>query len=162
MRIEIKPALSQQQKEIITQLWNAEYPEQIKYENVAGFEAFLDRIAEHKHFLLFDENENLKAWLVSFNRENERWFSIIVDGSEQKKGYGTRLLNEVKLHESELNGWVVPDDNFLKTNGEKYLSPLEFYRKNGFTILENITNEKADLYFVKINWKINQLKNILS
>ena len=155
MRIEIKPTLSQEQKEIITRLWNAEYPEQIKYENVEEFEAFLDRITQHKHFLLFDDGENLKAWLVSFNREGERWFSIIVDGSEQKKGYGTRLLNEVKQHENELNGWVVPDDNFLKTNGEKYLSPLEFYQKNGFTILENITNKKGDLYFIKINWKQN-------
>ena len=153
MKIEIKPNLYQEQKEIITDLWNAEYPEQIKYENVAGFEAFLDGITEHKHFLLFDETENLKAWLVSFNREGERWFSIIVDGSAQKKGYGTRLLSEVKQHEEELNGWVVPDDNFLKSNGEKYISPLEFYKKNGFTIFEDVRNEKGNLYFIKINWK---------
>lgn len=154
MKIEINLKLTESQKEIITRLWNAEYPEQIKYEDVAGFESFLDGITEHKHFLLFDENENLKAWLVSFNRDGERWFSIIVDSSEQKKGYGTRLLNEVKQHESELNGWVVPNDNLLKTNGETYISPIGFYKKHGFTILENVRYEKTpEFYFIKINWK---------
>jgi GNAT superfamily N-acetyltransferase len=154
MKIEITPNLSQEQKVIITRLWNVEYPEQLKYENVEGFEAFLNGITEHKHFLLLDDNENLKAWLVSFNREGERWFSIIVDGSEQKQGFGTRLLNEVKQHENKLNGWVVPHNDYFKSNGEKYLSPIEFYKKNDFTILENVRHEKLpNFYFIKINWK---------
>lgn len=153
MKIEIKPSLSKEQKGIITRLWNEEYPEQIKYENVAGFEAFLDGITEHKHFLLFDDDENLKAWLVSFNRDGERWFSIIVDSSEQKKGYGTAILNELKLHETEINGWAVEHNDYLKSNGEKYISPLGFYEKNGFVILKNIRLEKPDYYCVKIIWK---------
>jgi GNAT superfamily N-acetyltransferase len=152
MRIKTTQNLTGAQKKIITELWNSEYPEQLKYNGVGEFEAFLNRNTEHRHFLLFDENENLKGWLVTFRRDGERWFSIIVDSGEQKKGYGTRLLNEVKGMESELSGWAISHDDYLKINGQKYLSPLEFYRKNGFSVMDNVRLEKPDFYAVKINW----------
>lgn len=153
MKIEISPALTDAQKEIITRLWNAEYPEQLKYNGVEEFEEFLNRNSGHQHFLVFDENEDIQAWLVSFDRDGERWFSIIVDGSQHNKGFGTRLLNEVKTRETELNGWAVSHHDYFRTNGERYISPIGFYQKNGFTIREDIRLEKEDLYFVKIIWK---------
>jgi GNAT superfamily N-acetyltransferase len=152
MRIERTRNLTAEQKEIITRLWNAEYPNQLEYDGVADFEEFLGKIAEHRHFLLFDENENIGGWLVSFTRENERWFSIIVDGSRQKKGFGTAILNEVKKLESDLNGWVVAHDEYFKTSGEKYLSPIGFYKKNGFRVLSDVRLEKEDFFAVKIKW----------
>lgn len=152
MKIEIKPALTEDQKEIVTRLWNAEYPAQLRYGGVADFENFLNGLTDHRHFLLFDESGNIKGWLVAFSRDNERWFSIIVDSSEQKKGCGTTLLNEVKKFESRIHGWVVAHDDYLKGSGEKYLSPLGFYRKNGFSVLDDIKLEKAGFVAVKIKW----------
>ena len=152
MKIEITQNLTDAQKDIITRLWNAEYPQQLGFDGVGGFDDFLNGLSRHRHFLLFDEHENIKAWLISFTRHEERWFSIIVDSSEQKKGYGTRLLNEVKKHESEINGWIIEHDDYLNGKGEKYLSPIGFYRKNGFTILPEIKLEKDDFYAIKIKW----------
>lgn len=152
MRIEITPNLTGAQKEIICRLWNAEYPAPLNYGGVDDFAAFLSKITDHRHFLLFDENENLGGWLLSFTRDDERWFSIIIDGRGQKKGAGTMLLNEVKKFENELSGWVVPNDELFKSNGERYLSPLGFYRKNGFAVLADVRLEKGEFQAVKIKW----------
>jgi GNAT superfamily N-acetyltransferase len=153
MRIERKPNLTESEKETIRRLWNAEYPENLRYASAAEFDEFLNKQTKRRHFLLFDENGNLKGWLMTFTRDSERWFSVIIDTGEQKKGYGTALLNEVKRHEGDINGWVVGHDDYLKANGEKYRSPLEFYRKNGFAVLDDIKLEKKDFDAVKINWK---------
>ena len=153
MRIETAADLTVGQKEIVTRLWNAEYPKQLNYGGVAEFEKFLNGISNRRHFLLFDENKKIKGWLVTFTRENEHWFSIIIDNSEQKKGYGTTLLNELKKYENDINGWVIERDDYLKCSGEKYPSPIEFYRKNGFLILPGVRLEKDDFYAIKINWK---------
>jgi GNAT superfamily N-acetyltransferase len=152
MRIETTPELTAEQKEIITRLWNAEYPSELKFGGVADFEAFLDKQTARRHFLLFDEDENLRGWLMTFTRDGERWFSVIIDTSEQKKGYGTALLAEVKRHEAEISGWVVPHDEYYKTSGERYLSPLEFYRKNGFAVLSDVRFDKPGFDAVKIKW----------
>ena len=153
MKIERTQNLTNDQKKIIIRLWNAEYPAQLAYNSVKDFNDFLSKLGEPIHFLLFDEVENLKGWLASFTRNGEIWFSMIVDTSIQKKGFGTRLLNEVKKFEDEINGWAVADDKYLKNNGEKYLSPIEFYRKNNFEILtgEKLENEKISA--IKIKWK---------
>ncbi len=153
MKIETTQSLTSAQKDSITRLWNAEYPKQLGFDGVSGFDEFLNGLSGHRHFLIFDENKNIRAWLVSFTRDDERWFSIIVDSTEQKKGYGTRILDEVKRNESEINGWIVEHDDYLNGKGEKYFSPIEFYRKNGFSVLPEIQLEKADFYAIKIKWK---------
>ena len=158
MRIKTVKILSNKQKEIITQLWNAEYPEQLNFSGVTGFEEFLKSVSNPTHFLLIDENESLKGWLMTFTRENERWFSVIVDGKVKQKGFGTQLLNELKRNETEINGWAVEHENYLKNNGENYRSPIGFYKKNGFTILPEVRLEKQNYYCIKIKW-INELYN---
>ncbi len=153
MRIESAKILTTPQKEIITQLWNAEYPKQLNFEGVDGFDNFLDSVSDQTHYLLIDENGELKGWFMTFTRQDERWFSVIVDGNEKQKGYGTQLLNELKVDEVEINGWAVEHDNYLKNNGENYRSPIGFYRKHGFEILLDIKLEKEEYYCVKIKWK---------
>ena len=154
MKIEKTKTLTKAQKEIIMRLWNAEYPKQLAFGGIDDLDDFLNRLTNHLHFLLLDENEKIKGWLVTFTRENERWFSIIIDTSEKNKGYGTTLLNEVKKLESNINGWVVDQNDYLKINGEKYLSPIEFYKKNGFSVLNDQRHEREDFSAVKINWSV--------
>ena len=153
MKIERTQNLTNQQKEIIVRLWNAEYPAPLAYDGVKDFDDFLSKLGEPNHFLLFDDAENLKGWLASFTRHGEIWFSMIVDTSIQKKGFGTMLLNEVKKFEDEINGWAIADDKYLKNNGEKYLSPIEFYRKNNFEILTGEKFENEKISAIKIKWK---------
>ena len=154
MKIETTKTLTDSQKEIIVRLWNAEYPINLNFAEIADFDNFLNGVSNRTHYLLFDGDE-LRGWLMTFTREGERWFSVIVDGSQQKKGYGTMLLNAIKKGETEINGWVAPNNNYLKQNGEPYISPLEFYRKNDFLILEDVTWEKPDFVLVKIKWTKN-------
>ncbi|MBS1796194.1 MAG: GNAT family N-acetyltransferase [Acidobacteria bacterium] len=150
--IEIKTEIDVTEKKAVFDLWNAEYPASIGYESTAGLDAFLDGIGDKRHYLLRDADGNLKAWLVAFTRDGERWFSIIVDSREQKKGFGRRLLDEVKKHETALCGWVAGGSDQKKRDGSPYLSPLEFYRKIGFAVFPEITYEKGGFRAVKIKW----------
>ena len=93
---------------------------------------------------------------MTFTRDSSRWFAMIVDSSAQGKGYGTQLLNVAKAIEPELNGWATAHNRYTKSNGEPYLSPLNFYRKNGFTILENVRFTSEKLFAVKIQWKSSE------
>ncbi len=153
MKIEISNQLSDSEKAAILILWNNEYPAQISYSGIEDFEAFLGNHENFRHFLLKDDDENIKGWLATFRRGGERWFSIIVDSRDQKKGYGTMLLNKVKESENELNGWVVDGVGNLKLDGGEYFSPIEFYKKNGFEILYGERLESENLSAVKIKWK---------
>jgi GNAT superfamily N-acetyltransferase len=152
MKLETKNILSDAQKVIITGLWNTEYPKQLNFNGVTGFEEFLNRISNPLHFLLLNEDGELKGWLMTFTRQDERWFSVIVDGKEKQKGFGTRLLEELKKSEDEISGWAIEHDNYLKNDGENYRSPIGFYQKNGFAILSEMRLEKEDYYAVKIKW----------
>lgn len=152
MKIETQKSLSEIQKEVITQLWNTEYPQQLSFGNVDDFDKFLNSVSDKTHYLLIDENTQIKGWLMTFTRQDERWFSVIVDSSEKQKGYGTQLLEVIKNAENEINGWVVEHDNYLKNNGEIYQSPLGFYEKKGFEILHDVRWLTKNLSTVKIRW----------
>jgi len=144
--------LSEAQKQSIVRLWNAEYPVQIRHSGIDSFDEYLSTKGNLEHYLLTDTDENLKGWLATFMRDGEKWFALLVDSSEQKKGYGTRLLNKVKEFETEINGWVMDHENVLKANGERYLSPIGFYLKNGFEILREVRLENETMSAVKIKW----------
>lgn len=112
----------------------------------------MNRISNPLHFLLLNEDGELKGWLMTFTRQDERWFSVIVDGKEKQNGFGTRLLEELKKSEDEISGWAIEHDNYQKNDGENYRSPIGFYQKNGFAILSEMRLEKEDYYAVKIKW----------
>jgi hypothetical protein len=153
LKIERTLTLSEIRKVVITQLWNAEYPEQLNFSDEGKFEAFLNRVSDKTHYLLLSKNGEIKGWLMAFTRNDERWFSVIVDGKEKQKGYGTQLLDELKINETEINGWVVDSNDYIKNNGEKYHSPIGFYEKNGFSVLQDVRWNTENLSTVKINWK---------
>jgi GNAT superfamily N-acetyltransferase len=153
MKIESTKILSINQKESIICLWNKEYPQQLAHHSLAEFDEYLSKLCDIQHFLLIDELNEIKGWFALFTRENEKWFAMIVDSSQQKKGYGSMLIKNAKSIENELNGWVIDHENYTKLNGEKYNSPLNFYLKNGFEIISNKRLETEKLSALKIHWK---------
>jgi len=160
MKITTTHQLNLVQKEQVLQLWNNEYPEKLAYKNMAGFESYLENLNEVKHFLLANNDEKIQGWAITFKRENETWFAIILSENLHGKGWGTKVLNELKQNKKALNGWVIDHSDDKKRNGSFYKSPLEFYLKNGFEVLSDTRLELEIMSAVKIKWKkiIEKLK----
>ena len=140
--------LNTKQTTEINALWNKEYPK-----NLADrFNLLLVGIEKFHHHLILDTNENIMAWAVDFERDHAIWFSIIVDSAYQGKGYGSKLLDNLKHDFIELFGWVIDHNNDCKNNGQTYPSPLAFYLQNGFKILAHSRLETEIISAVKIYW----------
>lgn len=147
--------LTIQQKQDILRLWNAEYPAHLNYQDVTGLEKYLGTLTNAVHWIISDPSEHIKAWLTTFTRDEARWFAMIVDGSLQGQGIGSRLLDAAKKQEQELNGWATDHDRDKRADGKPYSSPIHFYLKNGFEVLHNTRLEKGALSTVKIRWTKN-------
>ncbi|MFA6151759.1 MAG: GNAT family N-acetyltransferase [Chitinophagaceae bacterium] len=145
-------SLNDTQKAAVFQLWNVEYPSQLAFPALQDFENYLRVLHQPTHLLVVDENADVCGWAFSFEREEERWFAIIIHNTAQRTGLGTRLLSELKNVESVLNGWVSDHSAYKKMNGESYHSPIQFYVKNGFEICADVRLETDKLSAVKIKW----------
>jgi hypothetical protein len=145
--------LTLEQKHSLFELWNAEYPERIGYKELFEFENYLNELSDVKHFLLVNDLNPIFGWAFTFVRENEDWFGVIIDSKMQGKRFGSLLLEELKMERSILNGWVIDHQNDVKRNKESYLSPLDFYTKNGFIVDQNIRMENEKISAVKIRWE---------
>ncbi|MEL6813166.1 MAG: GNAT family N-acetyltransferase [Bacteroidota bacterium] len=146
-------ALSELQKEEIRILWNLEYPVHFGHASLADFETYLQNLSNPTHVLIIDDTQKIRAWYCHFTRENEKWFAMILDSTLQGQGFGSRLLERAKSREEELHGWVVENNIQKKRNGEFYKSPLQFYLKNGFKIVEGSSLELKKTPVFKIKWK---------
>ncbi|WP_026933313.1 GNAT family N-acetyltransferase [Christiangramia echinicola] len=147
--------LSLNEKQQILELWNGEYPRDLKYENFEQFEDYLKNLRDQNHILVLDENQDITGWYVDFIRENERWFAVILKSEFQGKRIGTTLIQEVKKYRTELNGWVISTNDYVKCNDEPYRSPLGFYEKNGFLIHKDKMLKTTKIMAIKISWKYN-------
>lgn len=152
MRIEKTSQLSTAEKEAVIEIWNNEYPLSLSYTAISGFDHYLDKLEDKTHFLLLDDEENIRGWSVCFNRDGGRWFALIIHHSIQGKGYGALLLDKLKEEEPILNGWVMDSDNEPKQNGEMYRSPLHFYLKNNFILYPEERLKTETMSAVKIQW----------
>lgn len=151
MKITTTNHLYTEQKQQILQLWNNEYPEKLAYKSIESFENYLEKLNEVNHFLLTDD-EKIHGWAITFMRDDETWFAIILSGNIHGEGWGTKILNQLKQNKTELNGWVIDHSNDRKLNGSFYKSPLEFYLKNEFKVLSDIRLELEIMSAVKIKW----------
>lgn len=88
--------LNETQKEQIFDLWNTEYPEKLVYHSMADFENYLNKLIDQNHYVLSDTNDEIQGWAITFIRENEKWFAIIISEKLHGKGIGTEMLNELK------------------------------------------------------------------
>lgn len=144
--------LNEFRKNELLTLWNNEYPEKLSYRNLIEFDEYLKNLNKLKHLLLIGNNDEINGWAFSFDRENERWFAIILSEKQQGQGVGRKMLDKLKLNEKELNGWVIDHNNDKKPNGKTYNSPLEFYHKCGFIVVSDKRLESEKITAVKIKW----------
>ena len=142
--------LSTNQSTQINQLWNNEYPVKLK----DRFPILLDGIENYNHYIIEDAKQSIIAWAVYFTKENETRFSIIVDSKHKETGLGSLLIKELKTENKLLFGWVIDHNNDDKINGEKYETPMQFYLKHGFKILNDVRIESEIIRAVKIKWKM--------
>ena len=130
IRIQISKSLTEDQTNHIDYLWNEVYP--VKLKNRFGL--LLKGINEYNHHVLLNEADQVIGWAVAFLRDEEIWFSILVSGANQNKGYGKMLIDSLKQNCKNLCGWVIDHNNDLKQDGSTYYTPMQFYQKNGFTV----------------------------
>ncbi|MGI9056875.1 MAG: GNAT family N-acetyltransferase [Pyrinomonadaceae bacterium] len=152
MKIVEQIDLSNAQKTRIIKMWNVEYPLSLAHSGISSFDEYLEKLGDKRHFLLVDSSGEIVGWAMLFERDEAHWFAIIVDGSVQGKGLGIKLLDALKSVEKNFFGWVIAKDDFVKANGEKYRSPLGFYKKIGFNIHENEKLVKQNISGIKIEW----------
>ena len=119
----------------------------------SAFDEFLEASASQTHFLVIENERDLVGWAYTFDREGDRWFSIIISHAHQGKGLGHVLLNLIKEKETCLNGWVIDHPHDRKQNRQPYLSPLSTYVKKGSTALPDTRLENEKISAVKIEWK---------
>lgn len=155
MRIEKFQTLSRSTREELRNLWNKEYPFKLKMNSNQDFDEYLAGLRNLIHHIVYSDSDKIMAWFFTFEREEGKWFAIIVDSAYQMQGIGKRLL-EIGKHENvELNGWVIDHDSDLKENGRRYTSPLNFYIKNGFQVLEHrLETEKISAVHIFWNEKV--------
>lgn len=134
------------------EMWNAEYPASIMHPDLASFDDYLNNLGEKRHFLMFDEDATLVGWAMLFVRDGGKWFAIIVDEKVQGKGFGAKLVDALKSAEKRFFGWVINNDDSLKSNGKPYKSPLGFYQKIGFAVHTDEKLIKEEISGVKIEW----------
>jgi len=146
-------SLTLDQKRVVMELWNKEYPRGLAHKSIESFEGYLGSLSEPT-FLLALENDTVVGWAALFAREAQWWFAIILDETQQGKGLGTRLLSLLKEKTTLLYGWVIDSHTEIRKDGSLYRSPLEFYRKNWFFVLEDQRLELENLSAVKIRWEL--------
>ncbi len=144
--------IEEQAKKQLFDLWNNEYPEKLSFDDLTEFDNYLHKQENLKHFLLVNEIDLILGWALTFDRENEKWFAIILSETIKGKGLGRKMLEAIKQAEPILNGWVIDHNNDKKKNGQSYISPLKFYEKCGFEILEDVRLELEIISAVKIKW----------
>ncbi|MGL2967126.1 GNAT family N-acetyltransferase [Flavobacterium sp. XGLA_31] len=145
-------ALDEKAKEQVLDLWNNEYPEKLAHESLAAFDRYLQHLSNLNHYLLVNRENSIWGWALTFERENEKWFAILVSEKIKGKGFGRKMLDALKKEETVLHGWVIDHHHDRKKNGEPYVSPLAFYKKCGFKVLDNERLELDIISAVKIKW----------
>ena len=153
MNIVTTTALTAAQLAAIYRLWNSEYPAPLVYNSMAELEDYLSHIDDKVHHFATACDTSVVGWAMSFTRNDERWFAVIVDRGMQGKGVGGLLLDRLKADARVLCGWVSDGHDCLRQDGSQYNSPLPFYTANGFRTMADIRLETNKLSAVKIVWQ---------
>ena len=147
-----KTKLNGQEIKQVLDLWNSEYPEKLSYNNLTEFDNYFQNLSNLTHFLLTIDRNLILGWALTFDRENEKWFAIILSENIKGMGLGRKMLDKLKQTNQVLNGWVIDHNNDKKKDGQLYVSPLKFYEKCGFEIISGVRLELEKISAVKIKW----------
>jgi len=139
-------------KQAIFHLWNGEYPTRLRFNEAVDLDRYLSTLQAPHHFFA-EQDHNIIGWAVSFARDEEQWFAIIISSEFHAQGIGKKLLEQVKQNHTALSGWVIDHNNDVRTTGEPYRSPLNFYLKQQFELCDGIRLETPQLSAVKIKWR---------
>lgn len=134
LTIAITEELTSEQKAMIRKIWNIVYPDNLVLPTAEDFDRYLEPLGKKQHYLLKHLSGELLGWGITFERENNRWFAMILDDSIQRTGMGSLLLKRMQADQPQLSGWVIDHNNPIRTDGKPYLSPVEFYLKNNFKL----------------------------
>ena len=143
--------LTDSQKSQLLILWNSEYQDHLGLNGTLALDTYLEGLTNVRHFLLSIDDE-ISAWAWTFDRDDERWFAIIISESVQGIGLGRKMMDHLKQSEETLNGWVTDHEEDKRSDGRPYKSPLPFYIKNGFEVIEDQRLLKGALNAVKIRY----------
>lgn len=157
MKIEITKKIKEENIKQIYSTWNSVYPLQANFKSMADFKIYLEKAVDQRHYVFRNNNGVINGWLMTFNRDNKRNFVLLVNEDKQNNGIGTCLVEEMQKIETEVVGWVVVSDAYLKANGSNYRSPINFYKKHNFYV----TDERCDtnnLLTVRIAWSASVKK----
>ena len=143
--------LSPSEKRQIMELWNSEYPAKLVYRDLTAFERYLDALEQPTHIIV-RSNERIIGWATKFYRDQSKWFAIILSNSIHGQHIGSILMEQIKANESLLFGWVIDHDKDIKADGKRYISPIGFYLKQNFKIIEDERLDLPTLSAVKIVW----------
>lgn len=139
----------------IYRIWNSVYPSQVAFSTEIEFEEYLNKAGEPIHYCALRKNL-LVGWLMTFDRGNERWFTLLICKNSQNLGIGKELLKKIKEDEIEINGWILEDEHYQTRSGEYYRPPQEFYLKNGFQVTRD-SRESRGIKLTRIHWKLENL-----
>lgn len=148
MKIIKTKILTLKQNEQINALWNDEYPAKLK----DRFPILLEGADSYNHYFVEDINNKIIAWAVDFEKEKQVRFSIIVCSNYKGKGLGSMLIEKLKAENQEFYGWVIDHNDDFKLNGELYITPMPFYLKHGFEILNEKRIDNEMIRAVLIKW----------
>jgi hypothetical protein len=97
-------------------------------------------------------NKSIEGWWFDFIREDERWFTILVNNDLHKRGIGRSLVELGRKQHKSINGWVIETNELSKIEGDLYQSPMGFYLKMGFEKTKIHVETNSNIKTVKIRW----------
>jgi len=150
--IQIQSALTLSQQQQIFRIWNKVYPAHLVQPDMQTWEAYLLQLKHATHYVWENDTE-VRGWMVTFDRRKMRWFILIVSEDAQRTGIGRGLIQFAQQRETELWGLVVDHNRYLRTDGKIYPSPLSFYQKLGFLYDPDDRYENERISAIKIWWK---------
>lgn len=135
-------------------IWNAVYPTEATFQKIEDIIHYLNQKIHPTHYVARDLNDKIDGWLMTFTRDQSRFFVLLVNKQAQAKGIGTRLMSSAMKDEETLNGWVVTRSGYHLLDGTPYLSPINFYKKLGFQeTTTTITHNELETTLVQ--WEKN-------
>lgn len=143
--------LTEKQFQLIFLLWNKVYPVAFHFDHWQYLKNYFISYTDHHH-ILYMNNKSIEGWWCDFIREDERWFTILVNNDLHKRGIGRSLVELGRKQHKSINGWVIETNELPKIEGDLYQSPMGFYLKMGFEKTKIHVETNSNIKTVKIRW----------